>query len=101
MTHRGEVKLNFGGSVVLTRPFTGTYEVRLHSPLALVVGDIQMIFSDEDPLARGQKNSLYFVMRDSEEVAFMLVGSDNPTAPPPNAGAAAVQGTLKRIQPLP
>ena len=102
-SHTGKVRLNFAGTVPMTRPFSGTYALFTDPTFGIVEGTIHLQFS---PTLNADVNKIEFMMRSQEELVFVLVESQKLINPPPTnpnapthlitAGGSVSHGTLKR-----
>ena len=112
-THKGKVLVNFAGTIALSRPFTGTYDVTSDLTLGTPAGDgtfedgttegtIRLKLST-DAIGSIQTTILHFVMKNHEEMVFMIEEAHLPTGPTTfltTAGGSAAQGTLTRVRPM-
>lgn len=97
-TLSGRIFINLGGFRLDEKPFSGTYEI-FKNQFGTGEGEIHLHFPLTDPGLPDGVNTIRFLVRSDDELAFILVRSE-PANAPRNFGNAAVHGTLKRQLPL-
>lgn len=107
--HKGKVLVNFAGTIALSRPFTGTYEVKTDLTLGITAEDGTIkdgttegtirLNLPTDAIGSAQTTILHFVMRSHQEMLFMVEEAMVPGTGTTGGGSVS-QGTLKRVEPI-